>query len=227
MWQSLEIYVIFIYTYCNIFYILAYYNMPGPDINKVHEDSQKNVKPAESARDVRENSRKDLTLSLNVDLHFDTEESKDRFIRKFSSIYWLGDIINDFPEELQFAFAKKNPYLLQHIEDPDKFKLDVVKENYHALDFISEPSEEMQIAGMQQSPEALYFIREDILSEKARQIYDIRIDRRNIYTMEDPCSEAIELAKKLKELGIKKCENIEEAIELARRLRSKEKRAEY
>ena len=61
--------------------------MPGSNLNKIHESTPKNIETGENAHDVREGSRKDLTLSLNVDLHFDNEESKDRFIDQFAGIY--------------------------------------------------------------------------------------------------------------------------------------------
>ena len=187
--------------------------MPDSNEHKTYSAEIMDKEYGEGAHNVREAAREDLTLSLN--LKFKEKRDKDNFFRNISRLYRIGWVINDMPTEHQLDLIEFNPYLIKLINNPnEQFINKAIERNYKAIWSVDNPTDEMEAIALSQNTDAGRFICHHVLDlsnphkygPKAKQVWDVWDHWYNIFSIENPCKEAKELAERIKEVGKKDAE---------------------
>ena len=167
----------------------------------------------EDAHNVREATREDLTLSLNLNIKFRDKYDKKKFLYEFSRVDRIDKVINDLPPEYQLDLIEFNPRLIKLINNPDEqFRIKAIKRNYKVIWSVDNSTDEMEAIALSQNPDAIFFVYHHVfdlknsrqLGPKAQQVWDVWNDSYNIYSIENPCKEAKELTERIEKVGKEK-----------------------
>ena len=158
--------------------------------------------------DLREKTWMNLKLTFK-DLIFDDQQEKEFFFNWLANIPQLKEVINEFPTSIQLDLIAENPELYKWVNNPSKeFTLKAIKRNFRVIDYIDYPSDDLQVAALMQSKEAVNAVihngyKDYKLGPKASQLVEIWSSWWNINNIKNPCEEAIELDKRIKNKKVK------------------------